>query len=345
MSKKDIKKVWIDTDPTFGDPNGDCDDGYCIIALEHARNIEIIGASPVFGNTTTANAYAKLRDLKDMFYPDLSIAIGAEDMLALNNHKKEASFIATETSPAVEAMAAALGELKKGRKLTIAAIGSLVNVATLLIMYPELTDKIESVVVVAGRYDHTQQFKFGTNPGGIFRDLNFDVDPAAFYVLLNAPVKTVLAGVEVAQTMWLYASDLALFKKKGTPDIKYMSEQSADWLALWESFGNEIDHPEVPIHGFHPFDLFAGGFIIDPDWFKGEYRIASTPVFPDDTLPDEKNVFKPYLVASPGTCIKTPRSRKKEEELAKTPGVVYYLKTVTDDYKKDMIKLLLKPQK
>ena len=145
--------------------------------------------------------------------------------------------------------------------------------------------------------------------------------------------------------MWLYASDLALFKKKGTPDIKYMAEQSADWLALWESFGNEIDHPEVPIHGFHPFDLFAGGFIINPDWFKGEYRIASTPVFPDDTLPDEKNVFKPYLVASPGTCIKTPRSRKKEEELAKTPGVVYYLKTVTDDYKKDMIKLLLKPQK
>ena len=198
MSKKDIKKVWIDTDPTFGDPNGDCDDGYCIIALEHARNIEIIGTSPVFGNTTTANAYAKLRDLKDMFYPDLSIAIGAEDMLALNNHKKEASFIATETSPAVEAMAAALGALKKGRKLTIAAIGSLVNVATLLIMYPELIDKIESVVVVAGRYDHTQQFKFGTNPGGIFRDLNFDVDPAAFYVLLNAPVKTVLAGVEVA---------------------------------------------------------------------------------------------------------------------------------------------------
>ncbi|MCE7996392.1 MAG: hypothetical protein HEP71_30720 [Roseivirga sp.] len=345
MAKRKTIKVWIDTDPTFGDPNGDCDDGYCIIALEHAKNIEIVGTSPVFGNTTTANAYAKLRDLKDMFYPNLPIAIGAEDVLALNNHKKEASFIKTETSPAVEAMATALTDLKNGQKMTIAAIGSLVNVATLLIMHPELTDKIESVVVVAGRYDHTQQFKFGTNPGGIFRDLNFDVDPAAFYVLLNAPVKTVLAGVEVSQTMWIYKSDLDLFKKKGSTDIQYMAEQSADWLALWESFGNEINHPKIPIHGFHPFDLFAGGFIINPDWFKGEYRMASTPVFPDDTLPDETNVYKPYLVAPPETCMKTPRSKKKEEKLAKTPGVVYYLESVTSDYKKDMIKLLLKSQK
>lgn len=345
MKEKDMIKVWIDTDPNFGDVTGDCDDGYCIIALDHAKNIEIVGTSPVFGNTTAANAYAKLRDLKDKFYPDLPIAIGGDDPIALNNHKKEASFIKTETSPAVEAMATALGNLKKGQTMTIAAIGSLINVATLLIMHPELTDKIASVVAVAGRYDHTQQFKFGTNPGGIFRDLNFDVDPDAFYVLLNAPVKTVLAGVEVSETMWIYDTDLALFKKKGSPDIQYMATESADWLALWESFGNEINDPKVPIHGFHPFDLFAGGFIINPDWFKGEYRMASTPVFPDDTLPDETDVFKPYLVAPPETYIKTPKSRKKEKALAKTPGVVYYLESVTDNYKQDMIRLLLKPQK
>lgn len=344
MKKNAPIKVWIDTDPTFGDPNGDCDDGYCIIALEHAQNIEIVGTSPVFGNTTTANAYAKLRDLKDMFYPNLPIAIGAEDALALNNHKKEASFIKTETSPAVTAMADALKALKKKEQMTIAAIGSMVNVATLLIMYPELTDKIESVVVVAGRYSSTQQFKFGTNPGGIFRDLNFDVDPAAFYVLLNAPVKTVLAGVEVAQTMWIYDTDLVKFKKKGTPDIQYMAEESTDWLKLWESFGNEINNPKVPIHGFYPFDLFAGGFIINPDWFTGEYRVANTPVFPDDTETNQSDVFKPYLVAPPETCIKTPRSQKKEEKLAKTAGVVYYLKSVTDDYKEAMMDLLLQPE-
>lgn len=344
MKKPQLQKVWIDTDPTFGDPNGDCDDGYCIIALEHAKNIEIVGTSPVFGNTTTANAYAKLRDLKDMFYPDLPIAIGAEDPLALNNHKKEANPIGTETSPAVSAMADALGKLGKYEQMTLVAIGSMVNVATLLIMHPELTDKIAAVVVVAGRYSHTQQFKFGTNPGGIFRDLNFDVNPEAFYVLLNAPVKTVLAGVEVAQTMWIYDTDLARFIARGTPDIRYMAEESAGWLKLWESFGNEVNNPEVPIHGFYPFDLFAGGFVINPDWFKGEYRVAQTPVFPDDTLPDETNLFKPYLVAPPETCIRTPRSKRKEEALAKTPGVVYYLESVTDVYKSEMIQLLMEPE-
>ena len=339
--------MWIDTDPTFGDPNGDCDDGYCIIALKHADNIEVVGTSPVYGNTTTANAYAKLRDLKDKFYPELPISIGAEDALALNNHKKEDAAIKTLDSPAVDAMAEALQALDDDEKLTICAIGSMVNVATLLIMHGDLVDKIESVVVVAGRYSYTQQFKFGTNPGGIFRDLNFDVDPVAFYTLLNAPVKTVLAGVEVAQTMWIYDTDLDLFKKDGTADIAYMAEQSAGWLALWESFGNEIDHPEVPIHGFHPFDLFAGGFIIDPDWFEGEYRVASAPVHADDTIDDAaaNGNYKPYLVAPPDTKIDTPTDPDEEQALATTPNVVYYLKTATKVYKKAMIQLLLKPEK
>lgn len=341
MKKIPTKKVWIDTDPAYGDKNGDCDDGYCMLALLHSENIEVLGISAVFGNTDVNNAYAKLEYLRDHFYHELRIRKGADNPIALNNHKKLADTIPTPTNDAVIAMAATFSQLDRRELITIIAIGALTNVATFLLLYPQYIDKIESIIVVAGRNSEQQEFKFGTNDGGIFRDLNFDVDPIAFNVLLNAPVKIVFAGVEVAKTMWIYEEDMDNFIANGEPDIQYMAKSSYDWLALWQSFGNEVDTPSVPIHGFNPFDLFAGAFAINSDWFIGEYRLATTPVFKDDNPKLGENVFKPYLLAPPETAIKTPTSKRKEITLSKKSGVVYYLQTVTPNFKQEMVKLLL----
>jgi inosine-uridine nucleoside N-ribohydrolase len=150
---------------------------------------------------------------------------------------------------------------------------------------PDLADKIESVVVIAGRHSVNEQFYFGTEQlagpnKAPFRDLNFDVDPNSFRALLQSTVQVVLVGVEVARKLWLYDTDLKKFKNKGSADVKYMASVSDQWLGLWKSFGNELDDSlqpildkkgnEIPIHGFNPFDLLASSYVINPDQFLAE---------------------------------------------------------------------------
>jgi inosine-uridine nucleoside N-ribohydrolase len=341
----DTKKlVWIDTDPAFGDEQGDCDDGYAMIALFHSKQIDIVGISAVFGNTYVANAYQKLLKLMTFESKLPPIYWGAQDPLQLNVHTKLAPDVALITTDASQALSHYLIQLEPGKKLTIVAIGALTNIATVLLLHPELEDKIESVIVIAGRYSVDQLFYFGTKQisdgKAPFRDLNFDVNPDAFRALLQRSVKVVLVGVEVARKLWLYDTDLKNFQDQGSSDIAYMAAVSSGWLKLWKGFGNEIDDSlqpilnsdkeKIPVHGFNPFDLLAASYAINPDWFIAEERAIELPLALDDTqLKSPNTSFKYYLVAPPQS---------------KAPKRVTYLKDVSPKYSQDIKALLLKPE-
>lgn len=330
------KKVWLDADPTFGDHNGDCNDGFALIALLHATNIEVVGVSATFANTDSLNAYSKLKFFRDNYYPDLEISIGASEKILLNNHKKGAKPIPTEIPNGVYQIVEALKRLEKDETLTIVAVGALTNIAILLISHPRWMAKIDQIIIVAGRYNHAQKFQLGTT-ARTFRDLNYDVDPLAMDVILNAPVKTVLAGLEVWQSVWLHDTDLDRLKNEGSPAVKYMAESSAGWLQIWKSFGNELNNPSQTIHGFHPFDLLAAAFAINENWFAGDYRRVKTPVFHDDTQA-AVNMYKQYLVAPA-----LPIGQISENLDPLESNVALYLRTTTPEFKAAIMKILLRP--
>ena len=86
-----------------------------------------------------------------------------------------------QSCEAVKALAKALKE----DRLTLLSIGAATNIAILLLKYPELEERIDEIVLVAGRRHMDQHFFSGRWQPKPFRDLNFEWDPRAFEILLK----------------------------------------------------------------------------------------------------------------------------------------------------------------
>ncbi|GAA5030201.1 hypothetical protein GCM10011506_19130 [Marivirga lumbricoides] len=279
-----IKQVWIDTDLSVGmkrharEGYCDVDDGYAVLQLMKAHNINIKGISAVFGNTSIENAYALSQKMsKEFAGGKIPVYKGAGEALVLAN---------IETNEAVEALAAAL----KKEKLIIMAIGPATNVGILLLKYPELAPQIEDVVLVAGRRKATDYFEIGTQ-GNHAPDLNFDLDNNAFRIMFEAKIKVTLCPFEISNKVWLKDADLKRLKN-GDPVNEWLAEASKPWLEQWIKQGAE---------GFNPFDVLASHYIIAPEDLKVEPLNTRLEIHQNDMIPEnDKMVFKQYLLCDKG---------------------------------------------
>lgn len=284
------KQLWIDTDLSVGmkrharEGYCDVDDGYAVLQLMKADNVQIHGLSAVFGNTQIENSYALCQYMSREFAGGrIPVFKGAGRAIDL---------AAVESNDAVEAMADAL----KKQKLIIMAIGPATNVGLLLLKHPELSTQIEEVVLVAGRRKATDYFAIG-NQGRHARDLNFDLDNNAFRLLFENEVPVTLCPFEISNKVWLKAEDLDLLAA-GDAGTRWLAEKSRVWLQQWLDQGAE---------GFNPFDVLASHYLIAPDDIISEPLNAHLEIHPDDTIPDNPRIaFKQYLLCdhSPGYPVK-----------------------------------------
>ena len=278
MVKKD---VWIDTDLSVGmkrhEREGYCDvdDGYAVLQLMKAKNVEICGISAVFGNTGIENAYTLSQYMSKTFAENkIPVFKGAGGPIDLHNVK---------TNEAVEALAA---ELKK-RPMIIMAIGPATNIGLLLLKYPELKESILEVVLVAGRRKPTDYFKIG-NKGNHARDLNFDLDNDAFRVMFESGVPVTLCPFEISNKVWVKQADLDALKSSGEAGNIWLAEASQAWLQQWLDQGAD---------GFNPFDVLASHYIISSEDIISEKLNARLEIHLDDTIKDNpQNIYKQYLL-------------------------------------------------
>lgn len=274
------KQVWIDTDLSVGmkrhEREGYCDvdDGFAVLQLLYARNVEIKGISTVFGNTIIENAFAigKL----------ISAQFAAEEIPVYKGAGKAIDLKYVVTNDAVEALADAL----KKQPLIIMAIGPATNIGLLLLLYPELKSQIVEVVLVAGRRKPTDYFKIG-NKGNHARDLNFDLDNDAFRIMFEYQVPVVLCPFEISSMVWISQADLKTLKN-GKAGNEWLAKASQAWLEQWLAQG---------AHGFNPFDVLASHYIIAPEDLISERLQARMEIHPDDTVKENTNrFFKQYLL-------------------------------------------------
>ena len=225
--------VWIDSDPSAAPGGHEVDDAIALLQAFGAPELDIRGISIVFGNTDLVTASRIGREITSKFGPrGLGVHDGAAGPDGLG--------IETEASRAL------VRELKQTR-LTILALGPLTNVATVVRNRPELAGRIAEVVAVAGRRPG-QRFTSGPAQKIPFRDLNFELDPEAFRVLLASGVSIVLAPWEVSSKVWLTRAGLeAAAKHSG--GVAWLLPAVDDWLSLW--------HREFGTDGFNPFDALA----------------------------------------------------------------------------------------
>lgn len=304
------KNVWIDADLAVGmkrygrEGYSDVDDAYAILQLFKAENITIKGISAVFGNTKIEDAFRLSQEMTNEFAPyEIPVFKGAGEALTLDQ---------VETNDAVEALAK---QLRK-ESLHILAIGPATNIATLVLLYPELKSQIKEVVLVAGRRSPTSYFEIGKTDVKHAPDLNFDLDNNAFRVLLENEIPVVLCPFEISNKVWITPNDLESLSK-GDSAAKWIAEKSQPWLQQWTSTGE---------NGFNPFDVLASHYLIAPEDIVKEKLNAHLEIHTNDMKLDSSDKhFKNYLL-----CDKTEGAR------------ITYCYDVVDDFHQKLMQSLLK---
>ncbi len=298
--------VWIDTDPAVGEPDRDVDDGLALVQAFNSPELDIRGVSVVFGNAPLDRAVPIARRLVRQFGP------GGVQVFAGAAH---AAQLGSET-----AASRALADALRAGPVTVLALGPATNVATVVENHPALASRIVRVVAVAGRRPG-QRFTTGTTNTRGHRDFNFELDPAAFAVLLESGVPVVLTPFEISSRVWVEAADLDRLAAGGAA-ARALEPPARRWLDLWRRL--------FAVDGFNPFDTLAVGYVISPDGFGCERVPAAIATLPDDvTEPGVQGTqveAKPFLLADPS--------------LAATSGRATYCSTAPPGFKNDLLERL-----
>lgn len=284
--------VWLDVDAANG--VGDVDDGLMMIQAFHSPELRVRGLSVVFGNTDVDKAEHVARQIIARFSPaNMPVHRGAASGADLG-----------QETDAVRAIAAALREAP----MTIAAVGPVTNVGSLLKLHPELAPRITQVIVVAGRRPG-QKFlldEFKNKSKAAPPDFNFELDPEAMQVILDSNVKLVLAPWEVSSTVWVSRQDLADLAHRSDAGA-WIDRTSQYWLDRWEK--------GLGVAAFNPYDTLAIGWLTHPDLIHGFDAIVTIEQGPDDgatVAHSTSPTMKPYLHARPADSV--------------TPNAIYLFK-------------------
>ena len=126
--------------------------------------------------------------------------------------------------------------------------GPLTNVATLLLLYPHLKNKIRHIYLMGGGID------FGNwTPAAEF---NILVDPEAADVVFRSGVPITMAGLDVTEQALVFPEDFERIRAVGSPVAKVVAE----WLDFFYGFHRSIGYPGAPVH-----DAVAVAALIKPE--------------------------------------------------------------------------------
>jgi len=250
--------VIIDCDPGH-------DDAMALMLAVASPELELVAVTTVAGNQTldrvTANA---IRVLDVVGATDIPIAAGADR--GLIHTADPASDVHGETGldgpdlpppsrdpdprHAVELIADKLRE----QPLTLIPIGPLTNIALLLATHPELTSRIERIVIMGG----------AIGIGNVTPSAEFNVwaDPDAAYRVFTAGLALTMVGLDVTHRAMLSAERADALRDTGRAGAVV-----ADLHGFYRQFHQRVyGHSDTPVH-----DALAVAHVIKPDVITTEH--------------------------------------------------------------------------
>lgn len=225
--------IWIDSDVTLASPFREPDDAFALLLALHSRDLRVVGISTTYGNGALPLVQRSARDLIARFGRAREVA--------------EAQLHAGARSPAElgsrTAATDALVRHARERNLTVLALGPLTNLATLVMLYPELARRIDRIVFVGG------QLAVGEAKLGFvhLHDANTIKDPAAAEVILRSRIPLTVIPVDVAARLALSRHDLDRLRADGGSG-EYLARNTQ----LWSRFFTHVVRRDAPI-----FDALA----------------------------------------------------------------------------------------
>jgi purine nucleosidase len=282
-----MHKVIFDTDPGV-------DDAMALLFLHRHPEIDLIGITTVFGNasveTTTRNALFLKREWgiaapvakgegktwDPMRNPvDWPVLIHGHDGLG-NIDVPETIDLPVDGRPAhrfiIDTVRANPGEV------TLVAVGRMSNLAYALKEDPDIAGLVKQVIIMGGAFDV---------PGNITpaAEANIHGDPEAADVVMTAPWKVVVVGLDVTMQTVMTRTRLARIVERGGKDAKLLSDISQFYI---DFYGRHVEDGMV-VH-----DSCACVYLVAPELFttrSGAIRVVAGGIADGQTIqkPDSRH--------------------------------------------------------
>jgi purine nucleosidase len=246
-----MHKIIFDCDNTMGVEGRDVDDGLALLYLLGREDVELLGVTTTFGNSTIDIVYENTRKMFD----DLNIHNIPLYKGAANPNNR--------LSPAAEFLAS-IAQKHKG-EITLLATGSLTNLYGAYLIDKNFFKNLKRIVLMGGI----------TKPliinGKNLDELNFSCDPEATYKVLSSGCDvTVLTGHICLQAFFGEKEFEKLFKNESNRIYKYISDKAYNWY--------KFIMKEFCINGFYNWDIVAAVYITNPELFdRNIMYICSKP--------------------------------------------------------------------
>lgn len=272
-----MREIIIDCDPGH-------DDAIALMLAAGAENLRILGVTTVAGNNvlsqTTANAlkvleYAGARQVpvyagcaKPMMralYRRGNESHHGDD--GLGGVKLPQAKAEPQEMHAVDYIVKTLRESEK--KITMVAIGPLTNIATALVLAPDIVKKIEQLVIMGGA---------AMAPGNITTaaEFNMFVDPEAASIVMNCGCRIDLVALDVSMKALFYEQDMEALLAADN-DVSNLAYDLLKAYAV--QYEEHYGVPACPVH-----DALCIAYLMD------ESLIAFREVYCDISLHDKLTV-------------------------------------------------------
>ncbi len=273
-------RVIFDTDPGV-------DDAMALLFLHHHPDIEILGITTVFGNATIDVTTRNALFLKDVWQINAPVAKGAGT--SINPDRASGS-------PPVHVHGdnglgnIALPEIIDARpdprpahrfiidtvkanphEVTLIAVGRMTNLALALGEAPEIAGLVKQVVIMGGAF---------YVPGNVSpaAEANIIGDPEAADVVMTAPWKVVVVGLDVTHKTVLTRQGLDAMASQGGERVRLLAEISQFYIG----FSSHLVTDGMMVH-----DSCAAIYMVAPELFKtrsGAIRVVAGGLADGQTL-------------------------------------------------------------
>jgi len=255
-----MRKVIIDTDP------GQDDAIALLTALASPDELDVIGITTVGGNVplelTTKNALMMVELARRAEVPVVAGHLGPKGrplVTAEYVHGETGIDGANRPDPILEARPGfgpdfIIEQLEAHDAITLCPLGPLTNIADVIDRRPDLTNKIEQIVLMGGGH-----FEGGNVTP--MAEFNIYVDPKAAATVFQSGVDIVMMPLDVTHKARTSPARIAAFRDQGTD----ATVSAAGML----SFAERFDIERYGLEGGPLHDPCVIAYLLEPDIFTG----------------------------------------------------------------------------
>lgn len=244
-----MKKVIHDCDNTMGVPQKDVDDGLALLYLLGREDIDILGVTTTFGNSTIDIVHSNTESMfSELKLSDIPLVKGAG---VNEDRRSDAAKFLLETVK------------KSPKEVSILATGSLTNLYGAYLLDDKFFTYVKEIVIMGG----IQKPLVINNK--IMNELNFASDAsAAYHVLKYGENVTVVTGHLCLQALFGKETYDELMENPSNEVFKYIREKTLPWF-------NFIG-PKYDVEGFYNWDVVAAVYLTNPEIFQDDVELISS---------------------------------------------------------------------